>query len=89
MTSQLEKHTLFTLHEIIEAVRSLSPDDQARLRDELSSLVRVYIESPDTTQAANQRGQELADQLRSELQSTSMGQLDQVMSLLRGRKWSS
>jgi hypothetical protein len=90
MATRLKGHSSLTLYEILKAVKSLTPDDQARLRDELAALTQVYITKPDPTKGANQRGRELADQLRDELHSSAaVDELDQVMSRLRDRTWSS
>jgi hypothetical protein len=89
MTAQLDRRSSLTLGEILKAVKSLAPDDQARLLDELAGVNQVYITKPDHTPVANQRGQKLAEQLRSELHASSKEELDQAMSQLRGRTWSS
>lgn len=89
MTTRVKKRGSLSLTEILEAVKSLTPDDQARLREELASLTQVYVLKPDERPDANQRGQDLADKLRDELRSSVTGDLDQAMSQLRGRMWSS
>ena len=89
MTAQVDKHTTLTFNDILDAVKMLTPAEQARLRAELASMSRVHVVLPDATPEAVHRGQKLADQLRQELQAASLDNLDDVMSSLRGREWSS
>jgi hypothetical protein len=87
MATRLKKRGSLTLREILEAVRSLTPDDQARLRDELAGLTQVYLTRPDDTPEANRRGWELAEKLRDDLSANKAADLDHMMSQLRGRTW--
>ena len=50
---------------------------------------RPYVMLPDRSPEAQIRGQEIAAQVRQEMQNQSEASLDDVMGELRGRAWSS
>jgi len=75
--------------QILKAVRDLSPQEQQRLRDELTKSAGVSIVPPIGSVAALQRGQELAQAVRAELAGQISGSLEDAMQSLRGRSWSS
>lgn len=78
----------FSFEQVLEAARSLSLRDQRRLREELAKSEQVYLAKPDTSAEAIQRGRRLAEEMRSEIQEADET-LDEAMSRLRGRQWSS
>jgi len=71
-----------------DLARQLSPRDQRRLLAELAKLSGVKLVAPNRTTRAIQLGRNLADQIRTELQSVKMPSLDEAMRQLRGRSWS-
>lgn len=87
MTLVVNKKQKWTLQQVLEAARELSPPEQYRLLDELGKLVQVHLVLPDTSAEAVERGQRLAQQIREELKTSSVGSLDETMSSLRGRAW--
>lgn len=48
----------------------------------------VYLAAPDSSTAAQERGQALAERIRRDLEASLETSLDEVMASLRGRSWS-
>jgi hypothetical protein len=78
----------FSFEQVLEAAKSLPLGDQRRLREELAKTEQVYLAQPNPSEKAIQHGQKLAEEVRSETNDTGET-LDEAMSRLRGRKWSS
>jgi tellurite resistance protein len=88
MKTLTRKKKNWSLQEVVEAIKTLSPTDQRILKEELNKLPEVYVMHPSLSEEAIKRGQELAQEIRDELKSQSMGTLDETMRALRGRSWS-
>ncbi len=54
-----------------------------------SALAGIYLARPTRNPAEVERGRKLAEEVRKELDVLNSESLDQVMSRLRGRAWSS
>jgi hypothetical protein len=78
----------FSYKQVLEAAKSLSLGDQRRLREELAKTEQVYLVSPNASPDAIQQGRKLAEEVRTEIQDSGES-LDETMSRMRGRKWSS
>ena len=76
-------------HQVLKDVRALPLADQSRLRAELDKTPRVYIMRPTGSPAAIRRGRRLAAEIRKELAEKETGTLEETMTRLRGRSWSS
>ncbi len=76
-------------HQVLQAAIRLSLTDQQRLLDELQKLSGVSLVPPTYTEQAIKNGRNLADEVRNELKNSLDSGLDETMSLLRGRSWSS
>ena len=87
MTTLTRRKTRPTYHQVLRAVRELSPDEQRRLRDDLAKLAGVQLVRPSGASPAIRRGRRLAKQIQAEL-SASTETLDGVMLRLRGQSWS-
>jgi hypothetical protein len=77
-----------TFREVLDAARELSPTEQLRLRDELTKLVDIYVMIPDNSPEAIERGRQLAEQARAEVNQSMKGTLEEMIASLRGRSWS-
>jgi hypothetical protein len=73
----------------LKDVRALPLADQSRLRAELDKTPRVYIMRPTGSPAAIRRGRRLAAEIRKELAEKETGTLEETMTRLPGRSWSS
>ena len=78
----------FSLEQVLEAARTLPPGDQRKLREELAKTEQVYLVAPNLSEEVIQEGRELAEDVRAEIEETGET-LEETMSRLRGRKWSS
>ncbi len=78
----------FSFEQVLEAARSLPLGDQRRLREELAKTEQVYLAKPNPSEEAIQQGRKLAEEMRAEIQ-VGDETLDDTMSRLRGRQWSS
>jgi hypothetical protein len=87
MTLVAKKKQKWTVQQVLEAVRELSPSEQHRLLSELNKLVQVHLVLPDSSAEVVERGQRMAEQIRDELKAVAVGSLDETMSALRGRAW--
>ncbi len=87
-TEARKKGRKFSFEQVLEAARSLPLIEQRRLRDELAKTEQVYLEQPDSSEEAIQQGKKLAEEIRAEIKESDET-LDQTMSKLRGREWSS
>lgn len=76
-------------HQVLQAAIRLSQTDQQRLLDELQKLSGVRLIPPTYTEPAIKNGRILADEVRNELKNSLDKGLDETMSQLRGRAWSS
>jgi hypothetical protein len=88
MASLTRKKKNPSLHQLLAAVRELSPAEQRRLRDELAKMAGVSLVRPNQNAASIRRGRRLAKAVRAELATSSAGSLDETMRRLRGRSWS-
>jgi len=64
-------------------------DRYQQLLEAEQSLRQPYLQRPDRSEAARQKGQTLAEEIRRQLAlETSDESLEEAMSALRGRSWS-
>ncbi len=89
MKTTIRKKKNWSLQEVFEAIKTLSPTEQNILKTELNKLPEVYVLRPSFSEESIKRGQELAQEIRDELKSQSLGTLEETMVTLRGRSWSS
>jgi len=77
-------------HKVFEAALRLTPDEQQRLREDLTRLSAVHLVPPALSVTAKKKGKALADEVRAELVAQKRNEsLDETMQQLRGRAWSS
>lgn len=89
MVALTPKKSRPTYAKILEAARALPPEEQRRLRDELTKLVGVQLMPPARDEAAIRRGRRLAQKIQAQLAAEESASLDDTMRALRGRSWSS
>ena len=78
----------FSFEQVLEAARALPLGDQRKLREELAKTEQVYLVGPNSSEEVIQHGRMLAEEVRAEIEETRET-LEETMSRLRGRKWSS